>query len=242
MKESKYGKLIGYFILEVLLVVIGILIALTFNNNSIEHTNRLEELKICKELNEDLKFNLFELDTQYSILNDGSNNLDSILYVIVNNKPYDSSFSIRIQRLSLNGVFNMSTTTYEYVKSKGVNVISSDTIRKSLMMIYDLDFYNIKFRENTMIKIRVDDLMPELFELFRPEVVFKGDTSTYLMASVPNNFEELKNNTVFLNHLINYKRMIDMRRDWLPSSRKKLLNLIQLLEEHISHLENKYAK
>ena len=242
LKEFQYGRFIGYVVLEVFLVVIGILIALDFNDRSIMRNNRMEEIKICKELNEDLEFNLVELNTLFSSLEGKSRNIDSILYYIMNDVPHDSTFNQRISRLPSNGIFNMSTTTYEYVKNKGVNVISSDTLRKSLMIIYDLDFYNIKYRESTMTMIRSEMLLPTIFELFGPEVISEGDTTSYILATVPNNYEELKKNTNFQNKLMYYKRQVDIRIRWLPDSKNEILNLIDLINSHITYLESNLRK
>ena len=62
MSESKTGKYLKYAIGEIILVVIGILIALQINNWNEQRKDRIKEQVILKQLQEDYKANLVQLE------------------------------------------------------------------------------------------------------------------------------------------------------------------------------------
>ena len=64
--ENKPLKYLRYAIGEILLVVIGILIALQVNNWNEVHKLKKVEIKILNELKADVAFSIIELDTVVS--------------------------------------------------------------------------------------------------------------------------------------------------------------------------------
>ena len=67
--ENKFSKYLLYAIGEIVLVVLGILIALSINNWNEERKSSKLEIKILKELNNDLKANLAEVDETFNTTN-----------------------------------------------------------------------------------------------------------------------------------------------------------------------------
>ncbi|MEM1260720.1 MAG: DUF6090 family protein, partial [Bacteroidota bacterium] len=61
--ESKFSKYLLYAIGEIVLVVIGILIALQVNNWNNENTNRKKEALLLKQIHRDFKSNKKQLDS-----------------------------------------------------------------------------------------------------------------------------------------------------------------------------------
>ncbi len=64
--ENKFSKYLLYAIGEIVLVVIGILIALQINNNNEEKKDRIEEQTLLKQLHSDFNSNLEQLDQKIS--------------------------------------------------------------------------------------------------------------------------------------------------------------------------------
>ena len=67
--QNKFVQYSRYAVGEIVLVVIGILIALQINNWNEERKSSKLEIKILKELNNDLKTNLAEVDETFNITN-----------------------------------------------------------------------------------------------------------------------------------------------------------------------------
>jgi hypothetical protein len=64
LTESKFSRYLIYAIGEIILVVIGILIALAINNHNEENKNIEQEQVILKQLKTDYKANLLQLENK----------------------------------------------------------------------------------------------------------------------------------------------------------------------------------
>jgi hypothetical protein len=69
LTKNKFSKYLLYAIGEIVLVVIGILIALNINNRNEEHKLNLKEQGLLKELNLDFKYNQIQLDSLVNVSN-----------------------------------------------------------------------------------------------------------------------------------------------------------------------------
>ncbi len=63
LNENKFSKYLIYAFGEIVLVVIGILIAIAINNNNEEHKIRAKELNYLSGIKSDIHLNLIELKT-----------------------------------------------------------------------------------------------------------------------------------------------------------------------------------
>ncbi len=94
MEKNKTGKYFKYAIGEIILVVIGILIALWINNINIEHQQDKERLTLITNLKQELNENLDQFNGRDSLLMDTNKNLMEVLNFSANssntNKPMDS--------------------------------------------------------------------------------------------------------------------------------------------------------
>ena len=91
--ENKTGKYFKYALGEIILVVIGILIALWINNINIEHQQDKERLVLITNLKQELNENLDQFDTRTNLLMDTNKNLIKVLNFSANsntNEPIDS--------------------------------------------------------------------------------------------------------------------------------------------------------
>jgi len=136
MEKNRTGKYLKYAIGEIVLVVIGILIALSINNWNEIRKQRLEEVQIlkniqlgyqnviaeCEENNEFRKQILDATKKLYSLIGNNQQNfskteLDSLLAILFINPTYNN------QTGSLNILFN----------SGKINLITNENIKESLI-------------------------------------------------------------------------------------------------------------
>ena len=93
LSEGKTGKYLKYALGEIILVVIGILIALWINNINIEHQQNKERLVLITNLKQELNENLDQFDMRTNLLMDTNKNLIKVLNFSANsntNEPIDS--------------------------------------------------------------------------------------------------------------------------------------------------------
>lgn len=137
IKESKASKYLLYAVGEIILVVIGILIALKINNWNQNETNRAREIAILKDLNQEFKKNTLNLDSLIqdhrgmleatneimTLIGEPENtlinhNLDSLIYLSIDYDDFNPSQSV----------------IDEAIASGTISLIRSDSLRS---LIFD---------------------------------------------------------------------------------------------------------
>jgi hypothetical protein len=126
-----------YAIGEIILVVIGILIALQINNWNTERQKRDLEIKILKEIEANLTFDLFEIQEDISIMD--SLNLaskDIIEFLKTHDAPSDK-FNYNVAKMKAAPHFNPNMSGYELLTSKGVEIVRSDSLKMAISDLYE---------------------------------------------------------------------------------------------------------
>ena len=134
LMENKPGKYIKYAIGEILLVVIGILIALQINNWNEARKEGIEEQKILKALNSDFKYNKVELQQNIKETNQTVVKTNNVLKVFQIDTPIDRKTSDSL----INRLFSFSTfhpsdgTLNEVINSGRLKILKNDELRDKL--------------------------------------------------------------------------------------------------------------
>jgi uncharacterized membrane-anchored protein YhcB (DUF1043 family) len=188
--ENKTGKYLKYAIGEIVLVVIGILIALSINNWNENLKSQAKELKIIKELKTDLISNKNRLKDKLEFFKKTKRDGKLIEQHLSNRLAYNDSlqnyFSIPLQNFS----FLLTYSAYENLKSQGLDNISSDELRLNIIRLYDDDFGLLKDQEFKMSNIFTNTSVPLTIKYFR---------TTLTKGLVPNDYQELLNTSEFTN-------------------------------------------
>ena len=138
LAEGKTGKFFKYAIGEILLIVIGILIALSINNwnekrkdNNLKHTFLL---KLKSNLQDDISSfeEVEKINEQYLM------HIDSALTIINNHKSYNTrDLQKHLKSLTRSSPFNTNRIAFDNLLSIGkVNIIESDSITEKLFAYY----------------------------------------------------------------------------------------------------------
>lgn len=139
IKENRVSKYILYAFGEIILVVIGILIALQINNWKEIRKEKEQERKVLIELMKSLENNCSEMiqdSIKRSIWNQSS---DIIIYSIQNKVPYIDSLNIHFQNARKPGTnLSLSYAGYEGLKNMGYHIITSDILRNNIVELFEL--------------------------------------------------------------------------------------------------------
>ena len=143
--ENKTGKYFKYAIGEIVLVVIGILIALQLNNWSEQNKSNLFEIKILSELQNDLRSNYQELSSIKKTFIKAITKSDSLIEII-KERSFDinshSKLLIYLDPGTL-GTTNISNTTYNFIENNGFEILTNDSLRISISDLYTKRIYNV---------------------------------------------------------------------------------------------------
>jgi len=146
MSENKTGKYFKYAIGEIVLVVIGILIALSINNWNVERQNQNVRTSLLVKLDLEIDYNNKRLKT----LSDFCNGIlernlklyDTLLVKI----PYENLHEYLTVFTFNSSNLNLTSSTFEQMKSTGnLHTLKSDTLLNAIESYYKLcereDFY-----------------------------------------------------------------------------------------------------
>ncbi len=176
LTENKFSKYLIYAIGEIILVVIGILIALNINNWNNNKINSKVENNILKEIENGLNEDLIDLNHNISGHKKG---LKSCEYwsKVINNKPVDrNSISYYYWYLTRSFVSIQNTSSYESLKSRGLELITNDSLRLQIISLYEVDYNIIKTSEEKYDELQFQkNYFKDINHLVSPHLVFNQE-------------------------------------------------------------------
>lgn len=233
LTETKFSKYLIYAIGEIILIVIGILIALQINNWSEQRKSNQQELLLLRQLQFDLNSNLnevVELDKRLQINKIG---IDSLVERI-NKRHYDIMLPIFLSQALRKNDFNNASSGYNLMQNGKAHLISDEDFLKSVLTIYENDFPDISERQNEMknsIDFIQSNFINKLFVKADNDLNIKFNEFDEVATDifVPIDYYSLTENVEFKNTLIQLKKLVEARLAYLKQTEAKLNSTITLL-------------
>lgn len=211
MNEGKTKRYFLYALGEILLVVIGILIA--FQINAWKERKKAEEfeLKILREVNMGLKANIDQFAWAIAVNKDAIKSCDIILNHLDRNLAYHDSLDVHFSKSLAWFHTTVNNAAYESLKSYGTHIITNDSIRNHLNAIYAVGWIGVlSNRQESYFAQTVAPLLPGMFESY-----------TYDETMKPLDFNALRENkaykhvvrTMKANRLLEIKYAIEFKDD-----------------------------
>ena len=149
LSDGKTGKYLKYAIGEILLVVIGILIALQINNWNENLKNRLAEKRYVSDLIEDLKNDALMLNQINIFLESKSASKSKIEPLLRGNKIEIDSIDFHfVNQWAVKNRFTPTNITIEELKNSGnLNIINDIELRRQIVSLYN-NYSNELFSED----------------------------------------------------------------------------------------------
>ena len=186
LAENKLRKYLLYAIGEIVLVVIGILIALSVSNYNQSLENRREEAAYLKGIRADLKTQIRDYKVFIGLNKRRIGIINSMLDEEVLHgrfKRNDSIMYLINQITSVTGPTEIKTTFTELLYSGDLNLIRNDSLKNDIVRFYQ-DLETIVDRsQSNLTNIHQSQLLPILNNR-----TIVGNTDTY--ASFSGNFNE----------------------------------------------------
>ncbi len=234
LSQNKFSKYLLYAIGEILLVMIGILLALQVNNWNDNRKARQQEKSILEKVNVDLKANLKEIKGVNNITQLRLNACKTILNYFDEKKSVDDSLKLSFELINNDDLFNNANTTYKYIENQGMNVLSNDSLQAKITWMYERHFKNISNRENKNWQIVLNNLRPIMDPLFESTEIQQSFYGWEYALNNPLNYDALTTNVHFRNIIIRLQNYLMIRSHWQRDTLKELENLISELEIEIS--------
>jgi len=131
------GRYLKYAIGEIILVVIGILIALQINNWNENRLRKMKEMEILSDFKRELSIEIEELKNTTPLYNRSKKSIENILNHLENDLPYnDSLASDFFHSTNIYDFVGIRTSVYETLKSSGLDLISNKELRNLIIDVY----------------------------------------------------------------------------------------------------------
>ncbi len=141
MEKNKTGKYLKYAIGEIILVVIGILIALQINNWNETRKERQEERDILSDLQLDIRVDIERLNYQLDFKKEMVRNYKNCLEILADKKEATKSeFMEGFKSILQVGDVSLNTTTFNNLQTTGeIRLIKNKTLANSIVNYYNTD-------------------------------------------------------------------------------------------------------
>ncbi|WP_091426669.1 DUF6090 family protein [Formosa sp. Hel1_31_208] len=223
MEQNKSGKYLKYAIGEIILVVIGILVALQINTWNEQRKLQNEELNLLAEVKSNLETTLenFKLDSLY-------NYNTILLYKSINKHieadlPYNAKLDSAFAALTLWSSPFATSIAYKTIQTKGLDIIKNKTLKNNIVDLYDVKM--------TSLTVDIDKaewaLNTNVVNPFVAKHIRKFNEIS-LNTARPNDFEALKTNNEFLNIL---SMLVRQRLKGLEFYRMTMIFIKNLIED-----------
>ena len=232
LEQSKTKSYFIYAIGEIVLVVIGILIALSINNWNELRKDQKQEMKLLKQLQTDLTANQAEVNNLIKRININKAAMDSLMSNLENQK-YTAKFPIYTALIHRKSFFNNSNSGYKLIGNGMAKLISNDSILNGVLQLYEKDFVNILTRQDLMN----DKIENKIYPL--TNMLFKINTNLSLQLNefdvvasevyMPLDFVSLTKNQNYINNLIQLNKTFEIRLSYLKITKEKLAMVLNLI-------------
>jgi len=226
-QAGKVSKYLLYAIGEIVLVVIGILIALQLNNWNAQHQAEKEELKLLQEMRHNLASDLEDCYWNIKKQAELSYSNSAVLKHLKEGSSLTDSLRFHYGNLIYSTTQRRNMSAYDHLKAKGIDLIQNDSLRRNITAIYSERYYYIERQE-----LEYDNpyQMNEVIHHINAKLVLDDSSKT----GYPINFADLQKDDAFKGTL----RMNVKVREFMV---KRYSSLSDDLENLIAHIDNEIA-
>jgi len=218
-KPLKYAR---YAIGEILLVVVGILIALQINNWNEGQKAKAIEKELLRQFHTELNLDIEAIQNTIKIYQEVNNSCNVLIEQIKNQKAYNDTLDLHFAKWNDYEHFNLNSGAISNLNSRGVEIVSNADLRNSILKLYNQTYTYSKdigrhFRED-----HIAFTIPMYLKRIEPV--------DWKKKGVPNNYETLIDDHEFMNHL-----------QWIKNASLNNLNfyieVIKEIEDVINYIE-----
>ena len=148
---ENFNTYLVYSVGEFVLVVLGIVIALQIDNWNDRRKARNEEVLILQEIRGNLEYDLSDFTKNLVHFENIQISSKHLLKAIETNLDNHDSLSFHMYLVGLFPHFSFNKSGYELLKSKGLELISNDSLRQAITNLYEDRYSYLMTWENERI-------------------------------------------------------------------------------------------
>ncbi len=229
--NNQFFKYSRYALGEIVLVVIGILIALSINNWNQNRLKKIDEIKTLKSLLDEFNENLVKFDLNYKDQLNRNEIVKRLLDPNINQESFETLDSL-IYYLGWNFKFNPSTGIYNSVINSGkIEIVSNDSLKNA---ISNFNNYLVDFEEEEIGAnyYGTNFLTPYMRSKLYYRYPFKNRTNKQYQYD-NNNYREIIKSDRTRNELLFYWSYILITLQEGKELRKEFNSIIEMIEDEL---------
>tara|TARA_R110001632_G_scaffold92909_1_gene198228 strand:- start:44 stop:1180 length:1137 start_codon:yes stop_codon:yes gene_type:complete len=249
-RAGKTGKYFKYAIGEVVLVVLGILIALQINNWNEQRKLKEIELNAISEVRNDLVNNMDDISQNLQLMTEWLESAWKIKRLINTSEVFPDSLGVDLLMMTRDEYLFASSKTYTALQSAGFKIIKNDEIRRRLDDLYEITYPRLQpiTSIEPNIKEYFSDYIQQNFRAISLDTLYNSglkveDIATTDLISVgwgisfsryvPTDYDHFRNDAEFSILLDNSIRWRMMKIFRYRQAKRRTLRVIDLIEENI---------
>ncbi len=163
LSESKFNKYLLYAVGEIILVMVGILLALQVNNWNENRKAKEKEVKLLIELKDDLLETKNDLLTDIEKAQQILTTTNTVYKAIIEDQISDTNpFKLSTSYILETAILFPKLSAYEAIQSEGITIISNDNLRKKITNFYQLHLKRVAGAEAYLEDLNNKELKPYL--------------------------------------------------------------------------------
>lgn len=233
VEQNKIGKYLKYAIGEIILVVIGILIAFQLNNwNDSRIKNNIEE-KILSEILNGLNEDLVDIKHNIDGHNTGIKACDFWRKTITDQDINTDSVAYNYHYLTRDFISIQNISGYESLKSKGLELIKVDSLRIGIIKLYEQDYNSIRKLEEEYKELQFQEsYFKEINHILSPNLLF-DEEGELIALKLPIVLNEIQQKTM-LTYLWKIKKNRQFILTQYYMNEKRIKSLKSNIESEIT--------
>ncbi|MET6990311.1 DUF6090 family protein [Sediminicola arcticus] len=234
LSEGKTGKYLKYSVGEIILVVIGILIALSINNWNENRKEKLVEIEILEGVRADILKDTIDINFNIRSYEKAIEQNKNLVDYLIKKRELDSTFiDLLWQNSNSDLILTLHNSYFSEAKQKGLSIISNKLLREKINRLYEFDYINLLSIENELKRFKkYDELVTN-----RTDRIFIFDDFGKLNIQ-KESYEELLSDHNFKYLIIllrvNNKQMLD--EFYLPT-KGSALKVVEAIEKELIELK-----
>lgn len=224
VRQADLKRYLIYAVGEILLVMIGILLALQVNNWNENKKDRRIEHKLLIELKENLKVNHDRLQGEMVKEYNSIAAINLVVGHIDHRKPYHDSLDTHFRQAFRAYDIVISSSAFTAIRSKGFEIIQSDSLRKSIIDLFDVTYSDLI--SNT---VRLEDLFwsSSVLPIWHNHFRMTGNTLK------PVDYEALLDDKTYTNMLTNRRHFREVAIQYKNESLVETKSLLTHIDTYL---------
>jgi hypothetical protein len=251
VNEGRIKNYLTYAMGEVILLVVGILIALQINNWNNDRSNHQKELEYLKNIQRDLRDQLKDIENQHEYEQTQMNTADEFIksYEIGASSKFSDTALAKLTTLVTRSDFLPVDPTFQDLKSTGnLILINNYSLRNELIRYYQklndfastININNNSFVDQLFVHDMIDNSLVNMTNLSEMSRRFNSNVpgiseslKENLNKNVRKNLNEPGNQILVINLLSTRYLVSSLHRQWMADLKSESQRVFKLVEKEM---------